>query len=253
MRLTFLRWLILCLLPMNAMAQDVPGLPSIVVMADSNLSLPLAEIARNYSREHQVAIALALSSQQDSTAQIAEGNTADVLITARPAWLEMLKQQGLVDIYSEAAVASDQLALVGQLPTPIKLSHTLPTPQIITAMHGEPLFALGNPEYISEGAAARDALRKLGADADLEPYTVYLKSRKEIYDIVRSGGFAIIRAADAQMHGLNVLDYIPDTSHTPIAYKAVVLAGDKMDLARTFLDYLKSRDAQVIFFAYGFK
>src|SRR5205814_1802740 len=94
-------------------------------------------------------------------------------------------------------------------------------------------------------------LRHLKADADLEEYTLYLTQRRQIYRMIRGGAYGILLASDAHAHELNVLDLLPADAHAPILYQAVVLAGENMDQARRFLEYLKSREAAIIFANYG--
>jgi ABC-type molybdate transport system substrate-binding protein len=55
-----------------------------------------------------------------------------------------------------------------------------------------------------------------------------------------------------QRNDLKIIDKIPESAHKKIAYYAVVIAGDNMDEARNFLEYLKSAEVNKILRKYGF-
>lgn len=256
MKKALTRLLIACLAllaPAAASAQET--LPSLAVMADASLSLPLAEITRNYARARRSAVALGMVDAQEGARLIAEGATADVLITARDSWLEQLRQQGLVDIYSEAQVTRGNLVLVSPpgVQLPLSLESGFPTGPLLLAMGTDPLFIVPHPETLPEGGAAREALRKMEADADLEPYTVYLRSRRQIERQVREQrAYGLMLGSEAKRLGMRVIADMPQRAYTPILYRSVVLAGEKMAEARKFTEYLKSPEAQEVFIAYGF-
>lgn len=249
-------WLVILVLfaagVLPARAQET--LPSIVVIADNTLGLPLAHIVRDYTRDRHVAVALSLGEGDQVARQIAEGGAADVLITARAGTIKELKQLGLIDVYSETAVAGDRLALV--VPEHLMLQASLlqgfPTGPLLLALGQEPVFVLGHPQAFPEAGFAREALRAMKADADLEPYTVYLKDRRQMREAIRRGAAGIMPAADARRHSLHILDLVPENAHFPITYKAVVIAGENMVQARRFTEYLKSPQAQAALVSFGF-
>lgn len=255
MRKGSLLWMLLTLATLPAAparAQD--ALPSLVVSADSTLGLPLAYIVRAYARERQVAVALSLTGTESISNRNPEGSSADVLITANTARLAELKQQGLVDVYSETPIVVDHLALVGPdgLRLPVNFARGFPTGPLLLAAGHEPVFVLGFPQVLPEAEPSREALHKLGADADLEPYTVYLKDRRQMHDAVHNQrAFGIMLATDAVQHNMNILGMIPDNTHAPVDYRSVVLAGDNMDEARRFVEFLKSDEARSAFSQFG--
>jgi molybdate transport system substrate-binding protein len=244
------RFAALLLIALAAPCSAQETLPSIVVTADDSLALPMARITRDYAREHQAAVALSLSGMKEEIGQIAEGSTTDVLITAKEHLLETLKQQGLVDIYSEVAVASDRLVLVGPPDTGFRadLTKAFPTAPLIQLMGGEANFVLGNPETLPDGAIAREALRRMDALADLEPYTLYIRQRAQMNEmILQHNAYGIMLASEARRLPVTIIGEFPAALYPPITYKAVVLAGENMNTARNFIEYLKSPAARDLF------
>jgi molybdate transport system substrate-binding protein len=232
------------------------ALSSVTVMADNNLSVAMAEIARSYSRDRGVIVNTSFAPAKSQEAQITEGDSGDILITPDLKWIENLKTQGLVDIYSQTQLARDRLALVGPLSSPLhaRLLQNFPVTQIIEHLGGEQGFVIGNPETLPEGVYSKEALRKLNVAADLEPYTLFIKNREQMFDIVitqKAYGLFFYTTAVGQA-GVRVIDMLPEDSYTPIWYYAVVIAGDNMNEARRFLDYLKSTKTKNILKKNGF-
>ncbi|MEZ5690709.1 MAG: molybdate ABC transporter substrate-binding protein [Rickettsiales bacterium] len=231
-------------------------LPTVTVMADSNLGVVVAEIARDYSKENNISVNNSFLSQNAQQEQINEGSAADILITAKQDWIEELKSRGLIDIYSPTNIASDKLVLIG--PSSSKVvsmgAGRLPTNAMIEESSGNPMFLLGNPENLLEGVYGKESMRSLGIASDFERYTLYIKDLEQIFDMVANqNAFAIcFHSSTIGRKGIRIIDYIPEVAHKSIDYYAVVIAGDNMDQARNFLNYLKSDKVKKIFRKYGF-
>lgn len=239
--------------PANA---DVLKLSTVTVMADHSLSSTVSEIARNYSRENQTIVNSSFLPQKIQQEQISEGASADVLITSKTGWIDELKQQGLIDINSQTKFARDKLTLIGSKETEVMSAGVgrFPTFEIIKAGNGEPVFILGNPEFLMEGIYSKEAMRSFGANDDLEPYTLYVKRLDEMFDMVANqNAFAICFYSSAMKRDdIKIIDTLPESAHKPIIYNAVVIAGDNMNQARKFLAYLKSAEVRKLLAKNGF-
>lgn len=231
------------------------ALDSVTVLADGNLGGALANVARSYSRDSNVVVNLSFAAADSQEMQINEGSAADVLITPRQSWIDELKTKGLIDIYSQDNFARDPLALVGPADSAIdaKLINRFPVSEIIRDMHYESLFVMPHPETLPEASAARDAMHGLEAADYMEPYTLYIKRPADMLDMVinqRAYG-VFLNSSTRNKTGIKVLDFFPESSHRAFSYHAVVIAGDNMDAARKFIEYLKSKKAQSILKSYG--
>jgi molybdate transport system substrate-binding protein len=234
---------------------SAPTLPTVTVMADHSLGLVVSEIARNYSREKKAIVNNSFAPQNIQQAQISEGASADILITSKGEWIDELKLQGLIDIHSQTRLARDRLALIGPADTDVVSAGAgrFPTVAIIKAGGGQPVFVLANPETLTEGAYAKEALRSLGAAEDLEAYTLYVKRMDEMLDMVSAqNAYGIcFYSSVAARTDIKIIDKLPEASHKPIIYQAVVIASDNMDEARNFLEYLKSNEVAKILSRHG--
>ena len=120
-------------------------------------------------------------------------------------------------------------------------------------MGGEQAFIVGNPEALPVGIYGKEALRNMDAAADLEPYTLYVKRRDQMLEMAASRDYGVFFYSTlAGRPGIRVIDLFPESSYRPIQYYAVVIAGDNMNEARKFLDYLKSAEAKQVLKQNGF-
>lgn len=227
---------------------------SITILGDKALAPAIAQIARNYTRDQGVVASTSFIDPIRQELEITEGGSADVLITPKQEWIDSLKTQGLLDVYSQTLIAKDRLALVGPQSSEIVVGEKFPATPIIKDIKGQPLFAVGNPETLREGSYTKEALRNMNVSGVLGEYTVYIKKREEMFDIVQKhGGYGVFfYSTIINKPGLKVVDLLPQTMHTPVAYYAVVIAGDNMDEARRFIEYLKSYEVQDVLSRSGF-
>lgn len=231
-----------CVLPLPVQASE-----SVTVMADSSLGVALAKVARRYSRSTNTVINISYLPQKIQQAHIIEGGAADLVITPKTDWIEEMKRQGLVDAKSQVSIAKNRLALIGPKDTPIKAEWPkFPAAAIIEAIGKKPGFVIGNPETLPEGVYAREALRKLTPSGELEPFILAQDQLSGIFDAVRThGAYGLALYSDTlAQNDITVIDLVPESAHKPIEYFAVVVAGENMDAARKFLEYLKEDDAQ---------
>ena len=217
-------------------------------MADGSASILVAKLARDYARMYGASVSTSFIDKATQSSQIAEGGSADVLITQDSKWIDELQMQGLIDIYSKAEFARGRMALVGPEDSTLsmKLSGSFISAPLVHAMGAEPELFLGNPEYVPEGKYAREALRSLGALDVLEPYTFYLKSIDEMVEqVTRRHAYAVFPYGQAMLiEHAKIIDVFPEDSHSPMPYYAVVIAGDNMDEARKFIKFLASPRAR---------
>jgi len=231
------------------------ALDSVNVMADNSLNIAIAEIARSYSRDKDIIVNTSYISPAAQQSQITEGGAADILITPQASLVDTLKGQGLVDVYSQTLLAKDHLVLVGPADSTLvmNLSRGFSVAPLIWQMGGEPGFVVANPQTLPEGSYSKDALRNMNVADDLEPYTLYVKRRDQMLEMVASKDYGVFfNSVVVGRPGIRVLDFFPDNSYPAIQYYAVVIAGENMSQARKFLDYLKSDPAKRILRDNGF-
>lgn len=240
--------------PCSPAAQPAEENPSIMVMADPALAVPLARLAREYSLRQGGIVTLAYGSSAEQMQLIEEGAPADLFISTDPELIEKLKLSGLADVYSEAALASSRLALVGPSygMSGITIKPGLKFSELLHSGDEPAMFILPDAKFLSQGIFSARALADMDMTADLQPYAVSIKDVPSMLKLIRNNSaYGILYDTDvAFFPAAQIIDYFPQSP--PIAYHAVVVAGENMTPARAFLDFLKSEKAQTIFRASGF-
>lgn len=226
------------------------AIPSVTVMGDKSMSHAIILLAREYSSQNHVVVNTAFTTKERQEQQILDGGAADIVITASEEWIDNLKLQGLIDVYTKTHIASDRLVLTAPNHDTLDadLKQNFPTGQLIRAMDWEQAFVLGHPQTQIEGSYAKQALRNLQAASDLEPYTLYIKRYDDMIEMAqRPGSFGVFFHSTVKRNDtLRVVDFFPQESYQPVDYYAAVVAGDNMNEARKFLQYLSSEEAQKI-------
>lgn len=232
------------------------ALPSVTVLSDETMSNAIIIMARNYSQKTNVVVNTSFTTPEVQQQQILEGGAGDIVITPMEPWIEELKTRGLVDVYSKTEIAKNRLALVTSRDNTLtaELIAGFPTAEILRAMDGEQAFILAHPQTQIEGTYAKQALRDMGVASDLEPYTLYIKRSDEMMKMAeRPDSFGVFFHTTVKNNDkLRVIDFFPENSYDPIRYYAVVIAGDNMNEARKFLNYLTSKEARRILISNGF-
>lgn len=232
------------------------ALDTVTVLADPRLDVALARIARDYSREQGIVVNTSFASREDREAQITDGGAGDVLITHHAEWIDELKARGLIDIYSQTPLTRDRLALVGPWNSPLVQQgwEAFPLEPLIGQIDGEQSFLLPAPAT-PEGEYVDAALGKLGVAEALAPYTLRLKRLDQLFDIVvtQKAYGVFFQSSAAGRPGVRVIWTLPENVSPSLRYQAAVIAGDNMDKARQFLDYLKSPKARRVFRDSGFE
>lgn len=241
--------------PVMATSTMVDEIKTVSVIADSSLALPLTEVIQEYTTDKHQAVAASFVFVYRQEKAVAEGIEYDVLITARTSLLDTLKQQGLVDIYTESPIAKNYMALVASKKSGFEasLDNGFPLAEIITSFRWQPGLIVGNPETLWQGSLAREILRYYGVIGDLEPYTVYEKDLSDIIAAIKKESLiGLVYQSDINQYPeLRIVDMVPEEAHRPIIYVAVVLAGDRMEASRELVEYLKQGKAREIFRKYG--
>lgn len=227
------------------------------ILADPSIALPLTRAAREYSRLHEVSISVSFASSDEQLRRMEQGTVADIFVTTRKDILEQMKNQGLIDIYSRAALVKNRLSLVTYRKNEFQLIliPKLPLAEILERVDHDFIFAMPDPEFFDFGVASMEALMNHELAETLEPHFRFYQTATEMEDVLsKRGGYGILPLTEAMQNPkLKVLGTFPETAHQPLVYDAVVMAGDHMKASREFLAYLSLPDVIAGFAEYGFQ
>lgn len=217
---------------------------SITILASSSLTNFIEHIIKDYATSSNTSVSASFEAPSELVNQIEVGEPADVIIIEDQQRMQQLKQQGLVDVYNLGNIASGNLVLVAS-PEHRAISKITPETSFedsIKLLAKQSLFVIPDPEIDSAGATIRDMLTNLGVWKTVEPYLIRANNtRHALYLIAKGHSAGLLYAADV-VHSpdVKIIRTLDADAHAPIVYQAAPVAGENMEKARQFVEYLRS-------------
>ncbi len=228
---------------------------NLTILADENLLLPLAQIARLYAAHTNTPLTVVLKHAEEAAPQIEQGLEAHLLITANAVLINRLTEQGLTDVTSRRSISRTPLALVtaSDLGNDALVAKRISFAAILNATPELPVFVNTPKSY--DGALAQRLLTDPEFAALLAKRTVIKADREEIIEALRDGsGLALMLTADvASETDVKILALLPEALSPAVVFDAVVLGSESMGDAKELVNYLDSREAQQVFARFGFQ
>ena len=228
---------------------------NLTIYAEPNLFVALTKIARIYSQNFSVNVSVNFNSSLDFVDEIDSGEPADIFISAHPVFAETMKQKGLIDVYNIGYIANDELILVtskNNKELPVKfIGNDLSLEEAIKLIDQSKNNIILDHEGNSSGYFAKSFLQNF----TLENLSVFSKLPEDKNSIVRDlssdpNSYALIFVSHLR-HAKN-LQILARKKDKNIYYRALVIAGDNMEVAREFLKFLKKTQSQKILQEHGF-
>jgi molybdate transport system substrate-binding protein len=124
----------------------------------------------------------------------------------------------------------------------------------LAKLAGEGRIATGNVSVVPVGKYARAALEKLGSWAAAAHKFTMAGNVRDALNLVARGRaiLGIVYETDAKVEpNVKIIGYFPHDSYPPVIYPVALTANAKPQ-AESYLDFLRSNSAQVVFERYGF-
>jgi len=228
---------------------------NLTVFSEPNMAVALSKIARLFSQKNNVIVSINFSSSFDLINEIDIGAPANVFISAHPQIIENLRQKGLVDVYNIAYIANDELVLATSKYNnhfPIKLlKKNINLEDSLKILDENKLNLIIDHEGVSSGIYSKKIIQNLSLGnlkifnklpEDKSSLIRDIENNKEAYGL-------LFRSQLQRNSNLRILAIQKDKS---IFYQAFVIAGDRMDVAREFLNFLKTPNSKNILRDSGF-
>ena len=185
--------------------------------------------------------------------QIEAGAPADIFISADRDWMDYVAQRKLIAAETRFNLQHNTLVLIAPSSSPASLKIG-PNFALAAALRSDKL-AMANPDSVPAGKYAKSALDKLGVWSSVEKQLARTENVRIALMLVSRGEapFGIVYKTDALADkGVKIVDTFPPDSYPPIVYPAAVLASSTSAAARPFLEYLRSKPAEVGWEKHGF-
>lgn len=182
--------------------------------------------------------------------QIEEGLEADIFLSAAPKQMNALEKEGLIDKSTETDLLTNHIVLIVPEGNPKEIKDFQDIDKAET-------IAIGDPESVPVGQYSKEVLENLNLWDQIQPKVSLGTNVTEVLNWVAEGSadVGIVYQTDAKMSKkVKTIAQAPEnTMKEPVVYPAAVVKNSKnTELAKSFLDFLQTKEAHLIFEKYGF-
>lgn len=228
------------------------GAAEVQVAVAANFAAPMQRIAASFAAATGHTAVVAVGSTGRFYAQIRNGAPFEVLLSADDETPLKLEREGLAVAGTRHTYATGRLALWSAAPDRVDADAS-----VLHRPPGGPL-AIADPRLAPYGAAAIEAMTRLGVLAAWQPHLVQGESIGQAYQFVASGNAALGFVALSQVmtdgriaRGSGWI--VPQALHTPLRQDAVLLnPGKDKPAALALLAHLRSESVQSLLRGYGY-
>ncbi len=232
----------------------VPGAEAeeVQVAVAANFVITFKEIAAEFEKTSKHTVQINAGSSGKFYAQIKNGAPFEVFLSADDERPKLLEDEGLGVKGSRFTYAVGRLVLWSQDPALVTGEDTLRNG---TFKH----LAIANPKTAPYGAAAMQAMMKLGVWESLQPRIVMGENLGQTSGFLESGnaelGFiALSQVLDEKLKGKGSRWDVPESLHEPIQQDAVLLTkGQSNPAAKALMEFMHSSQARSIIERYGYQ
>lgn len=245
--------ILLTILAVLAAAVPVRSAETTIAVA-ANFATAATEIVNRFEADHDHQVILVIGSTGKLASQILHGAPYDALLAADQERPALLEGKGMTVEGSKFSYARGRLALMAstEMPPVTGLRSGLLDPKV---RH----VALANDKLAPYGRAAREVLRKLGLEKQLEPALIVGESVGQVFGIVKSGNAELGFVSYSQVQSpakepAPAFVAVAADLHAPILQDGVLLTRARDNpAAKDFMAYLQTPDARAIMRKHGYE
>ena len=244
---------LIALLLLNPVFAAAARADQVQVAVAANFTAPMQQIAAEFARDTGHKAILSFGATGKFYAQISNGAPFDVFLSADDETPARLEKESLAVGGSRFTYAIGKLVLWSAQEAYVDAAG-----EILKTGDFKHL-AVANPQTAPYGAAAVEALKKLGLMERLAPRLVQGENIAQAYQFVATGNAELGFVALAQVYRDGKITsgsawIVPPTLHAAIRQDAVILAkGRDNRAAGALAAYLKSDKAHSIVLSYGYE
>lgn len=245
---------LLALLVLSALGAIPATAQELTISAAVSMKEAMEEIGRRFQLAWPgVSVRYNLAASGELQKQIEAGAPVDVFVSAGQRQMDELARAGLVVADTRRDFAGNVLVAL----KPVDSTLDVPGPSDLLDRRVQRI-ALGNPRTVPAGQYAEEALRTLKLWDRLKNRLVFGENVRQVLDyVVRDEvDVGIVYATDGvqRLGRVRLAFAFPADTHRPIVYPAAVVAATRQpELARAFVEFLTSREAQAVLGRLGFE
>lgn len=244
------RWLVLCVAALFAHAGQAF---EVNVAVAANFSAPMKRIVEKFEKASGHKAVLSYGATGKFYAQITNGAPFDVFLSADDETPTKLEKEGFAVAGSRFTYATGRLVLWSATPGLVD------DKAAVLLRNDFKHLAMAAPKLAPYGAAAMQALTKIGMLPSLQPKLVTGESIGQAFSMISSGNAELGFVAMSQVYEEGKLKsgsawVVPANLHSPIKQDAVLLArAHSNPAALQLLTFLKSGQARAIMNSFGYE
>lgn len=221
----------------------------LLVAAAADLQFAFTDLGQKFKEQTGQEIEFAFGSTGNLTTQIENGAPFDILAAANVAFVDRLKEQGLIIDDTQQLYAQGRIVLAVNREAGVNATELqdLLDPAITR-------IAIANPEHAPYGQAAKEALQSAGLWDELQPKLVLGENVRQTLQFVQTGDapVGIVALSIAEVPEVTYT-LLPAELHNPLNQSmAVIKATQNEAAARAFLDFVNGPEGRPIMKQYGF-
>jgi molybdate transport system substrate-binding protein len=240
--------LALLLTPAPAAAQEL------VLSVAVSMKEAVEELARGFTPARPgVVLRFNFGASGELQKQIEAGAPVDLFVSAAQRHMDELEKAGLIVPSSRRAFARNALTVIKPTDSRIDISKSgdLLDPRV---KH----IVIGNPKTVPVGQYSEESLRAFGLWERVQPRLVLAENVRQALDYVVRGevdaGFVYTTDAAIRVGRVTEAFRPPEDTYRPIVYPAAVMAASRQRvLGQSFIDFLVSREGQMVLERLGFQ
>ena len=240
--------LALLLTPAPAVAQEL------VLSVAVSMTEAVEELARGFTPGRPgVLLRFNVGASGELQKQIEAGAPVDLFVSAAQRQMDELEKAGLIVPSSRRAFARNALTVIKPTDSRIDISKpgNLLDPRVKR-------IVIGNPRTVPVGQYSEESLRAFGLWERVQPRLVLAENVRQALDYVVRGevdaGFVYTTDAATRVGRVTEAFRPPEDTYRPIVYPAAVMAASRQRvLAQSFIDFLVSREGQMVLERLGFQ
>ncbi len=225
---------------------------SLTVSAAASLRNVLEEVKQEYAKSQpKVKIIYNFGASGALQQQIEQGADVDIFISAATKQMDALESKNLLLANTQKNLIGNQVVLIVPNNANNISSFTDLTRDRITKI------ALGEPNSVPAGKYAQEVLNYFQLIEPTKKKFVFAKDVRQVLSYVETKNVeaGIVYITDAKLSKLvKIVATAPAKSHSPVIYPVAVIQSSKnVAQAKSFTEFLLSKEASNIYQNYGFK
>jgi molybdate transport system substrate-binding protein len=226
---------------------------TITVFAAASMKNALDDVNAAFLKAAGIKVVASYAASSALARQIEQGAPADIFASADLDWMDYSATKKTIKDDTRVNLLGNRLVLIA--PKDSRIANVAIGPGFdLAALTGDGRIATGEISSVPVGKYAKGALEKLGIWASVEKKFAMADNVRAALALVARGEavLGIVYETDAKVEpNVKIVGVFPTDSHPAIVYPVAATATAKPEAA-TYLAFLRSNVAKLVFEQYGF-